>query len=329
MQTEQSNKLMIEISLRDILLFLWEKKYVISAVTIVCTLAAVILALTTQPLYVSEAKLVVQSSAGKMSQVSGIAALAGISLGQNQKVDPSDCLDIVLQDEAFLHKIIDCRWFYRGDSLLLVDIWKMKPDTAREHWQFIFEKAKIEKIRKGKLIKLVKNEKTGILTLTTLFPDAQLTFDISSYVIKLFGDYLLNSTKIQAKEKRLFIEDQIRGAKKDLEASENSLSAFRERNTISSSPKVMTEDIRLIRQVNINQEIYLELEKQYKMAQIEEKNDQPLIEVIKNPEIPAFPVKPKKKMIVIMGFFTGIFCGIFFASAMQWFHVNFGKATKQ
>ena len=65
-----------------------------------------------------------------------------------------------------------------------------------------------------------------------------------------------------------------------------------------------------MRQVTLNQEIYIQFQKQYELARIEELDDQALVQVVRSPEIPVIKSKPKSKQIVILFGIVGVFCGI-------------------
>ena len=71
------------------------------------------------------------------------------------------------------------------------------------------------------------------------------------------------------------------------------------------------EEGRLMRNVTLNQEIYIQFQKQYELTRIEELDDQALVQIVKNPEIPIVRSKPKRKVIVIFSFFIGMFSGAF------------------
>ena len=69
------------------------------------------------------------------------------------------------------------------------------------------------------------------------------------------------------------------------------------------------EEGRLRRKVTLNQEIYIQFQKQYELTRIEELDDQALVQVVKSAEVPIVRSKPKRKMIVIIFFIFGLFSG--------------------
>jgi capsular polysaccharide biosynthesis protein len=316
-QTEQNQD--DEINIQELMAAIWKHKILIAIVTILVAAGAVVYAFLAREEFTSAAMFITKtgSGGGTSQNLSGLASLAGISLGNQSGVDPAAYLDKVVEDEYFLSPIIEKKWYYKGDSLYLDQILKIKPDTAKPDWKYIFKQQKLDILRKGMIS--VSKEKvsalktSGVLSLTVNMPSAQLAYDVNLYTIGLLGNYLRNSMTSQAKEKRVFIEDRIAEIKPVLEASENALAQFKERNLENSSPKLMLTQMRLTRELNINQELYLQYKKQYELACIDEKNDQTLLQIIRNPEVPIFKTKPKRRMIVMGGFAGGMFLGCLIA----------------
>ena len=301
-----------EIALSDIVSVLWKNKITIIAITLASTIIAIVFALNANVIYSSNTIFITKTSNSNSSNISSLASLTGIPIGNNSNnIDPSDYLDKVLLDKNFLSEILMRKWFYNGDSLFLDQIFKIKKDTTQENWKYRYEKAKIDFLRKNELLYILKEKKSGLLTLTTNMPSPQLAYDINTFVIEQISDYIRNSLKSQAKEKRFFIQERILEVKSDLEKSENALALFKERNIMSSAPKVMLEEMRLTRAVTMNQEIFIQFNKQYELARIEELNDQTLIQILKSPEIPIKPVAPNRLKITVLGTLIGAFLSIF------------------
>ena len=67
---------------------------------------------------------------------------------------------------------------------------------------------------------------------------------------------------------------------------------------------------RLQRQVTIKQEVYLTLQKEREMAEIELVKETPVINVLDDAIKPEQRAKPKRKLIVIVGTFAGFFLSL-------------------
>lgn len=316
-----------EIALIDLLLILWKGKYIIIACTVLATVAGMIYALTAQEIF-STSTLFVTKTGGSSGEgnLDQIASLAGINLGiSNNNVDPSEYLDKVIEDKNFISTLFERKWYYKGDSLPLEVILEIKPDNTLDNWEYVYFMSKLEAIRKDGIINISKDSKKGILTLTTNAPCPQLSYDLNMYTIDYLSDYIRNSLKTQAKEKRTFIEERIKETKDELVKAENALARFKERNNLSQAPQVVLEEARLMRKVSLNQEVYIQFQKQYELAKIQELDNQTLIQIVKNPEIPVKRSQPKRTLIVMVSFIGGVFMGVFGAFIWYALYIAFKK----
>lgn len=314
-----------EITLKEVILIIWKGRMTVVTVTVLFALISILHAFLSPPVYRATSKLITKTSGDKTSsQLAGIAAIAGISVGAPQTSDPSAYLDDVIRDGEFLRKVLQRKWLVDGDSLLLEQVWEMAGETGTSEARYRHEKAKLDRLRAGGYIKLNQNKRTGLMTLVTSFTRAKLAYDVNVCVLELIDGYIKRSLKSQAKENRRFIESRISEVKEDLETSENELAAFREKNSISGiaaavAPRLLLEQGRLMRKFEINQELYLQLRKQYEIAAIEEKKDQPLIEIIQNPEVPISRAAPRRKLILLVGILAGLFCGQVIVLLGNWY----------
>lgn len=318
MNENASVKVQGEVSLHEIVLLLWKNKLLILMTILISGLCAILFGLTATPTYTSSAKLLTKSSSPMLSETNSYTSLIGLSFLKSATPELSDYLDQVIQNEDFLLKIINRKWWYSGDSLYLQDIWKMKPDQSLQNWKFVFNRKLIDKIRNSESIQLVKDKNYGIITLTTFFSEPQLAFDVNKFVIELLNEYVLTSIVSKAREKKLFIQNRISEIRLLLEKSENDLASFRERNSNATAPRVQLEEMRLVRDVTVNQEIYLQLQKQYELSKIEEKSDQPILSIIRNPEIPIDRFSPKRKLLLLLGIGIGLIIGSMFVFVKHW-----------
>jgi capsule polysaccharide export protein KpsE/RkpR len=317
-----------EYTLKELFLFVWVNKIILLISSLLCLIISIIYASSLPEIYSSSSFLITRTgSSSNSGQFANIAALAGINLGGQGNADPSDYLDKVIEDEDFVNSVLSHKWVNKKDSLLIESLWHIKRDTLKDNWELLYEKSKVGKIRKEKRMQISKDKRTSVLCLTTNFETSEIAYQVNRFVIDRLGIYIRTSLKTQAKEKRIFIEERIGEVKVELEKSENNLAAFKDKNFTSISPKLSLEETRLVRNVSINQEVYLQLQKQYELSKIEETNDQPLIEVIKSPEIPIRRSSPKRQQIVVIGFLIGGLLGISIALAAEWYRSNFGNSV--
>ena len=160
------------------------------------------------------------SGGGNLSQ---LALLAGINMGSNNNIDPSDYLDKIIQDKEFISKLYEKKWFFKGDSLPLEQIYEIKPDTTVSDFEYMFSMKKIETIRKGNVLSINKDSKTGILTPTSNAPTSLPT--IGTFTINYIQYIQLHKNRPKRKE---FIEERIKETKEILQKECTVM--FKERN---------------------------------------------------------------------------------------------------
>ena len=116
-----------------------------------------------------------------------------------------------------------------------------------------------------------------------------------------FGNKInLNNNKIQIKS--------------ELEKAEEALKLFRERNrSIFESPQLQLEQERLGRDVAVLISVFTTLKQQLETAKIEEVKESDYVIILDIPDIPLYPDKPKKKLMVILAGILGIGLGMILA----------------
>lgn len=300
-----------DISIIDIILVLWKGRYAVISCTVIMTVLGILYALNAPEVFTTSSYFFIKNGKGSGTEnLSQLASLAGFSLRSSENIDPSIYIDQIIKDREFAERLYNRKWFFKGDSLNLEQILKVKKDTTLENWQHIYYMAKIEAIRDDDLLSIKKDAKTGVLTLISNISDPQLTYDLNKYTLDFISNYIRNSIQTQAKEKRLFIQERLKEVKDDLQIYENKLINFRERNLMSKSPQLLMEEARLSRQVTLDQEIYLQFQKQYELVKLEELDNQTLLQIVRNPDIPAIKSKPKRKVIIAISLLFGLCLGL-------------------
>jgi uncharacterized protein involved in exopolysaccharide biosynthesis len=319
-----------EITLVDLVLLLWKGKYVIIACTFLSLVAGILYVIFARPMYTTTAIFVTKtggnSGSGTLSQ---LASLAGVNLQSGNAMDPSIYLADVILDQSFLSPMFTRRWYYKGDSLALEKILEVEPDTTAPNWRYAYEVAKIGAIRNDGLIALSRDERTNILTLEVNMPDPRLAYDVNRYTLDYIGYYIRNSIQTQAKEKRVFVEQRISENKRELEKDEVALADFRQRNIVTQSPQVALELARLTRDVTASQALYLQYQQQYELAKIEELDNQTLVQVVQNPEVPIRRSKPRTLLSLAVFALFGGFVGTCGVLGIHFWHVVSARMRKK
>jgi uncharacterized protein involved in exopolysaccharide biosynthesis len=183
-----------QIDLRELTSVLWHRKWHILIVTVVFASAAAIAALLVPKSYKAVAVLSAVSNVGSnqlgsvgglVSQLGGVASLAGLSIGGDSKKSESIA---VLQSEAITEK-------YIADNNLLPVLFERQWDKNTGKWKPMSAKRmptlwKANEFFKKSVRSVVNETKTGLVTLTITWKDAQTAAKWANDLVALTNDYL-------------------------------------------------------------------------------------------------------------------------------------------
>lgn len=138
--------------------------------------------------------------------------------------------------------------------------------------------------------------------------DPELSAELLSVILGEIEKFNNQVRNIKARINLVFVEKRLNDTKVELQKAEEKLNQFRKINKhITDSPDLQLQLGRLMREVEIKEEIFLTLSKEYELAKIQEIKDAPVIDVIEKPVSPFYKSYPKriKTMIfsIILSFF--------------------------
>lgn len=300
------------------------QKKVIFITTFIFVFFGVVFSLLVTPQYNCTTKFSYElpSSSKMIGSLSSLAAMAGLG-GASSSDNMLMFLDDIINSKDFLEPILDSAWQIdelSDSTAKLHEIWDLKPDSTENFFQRTLTLQSLKEIRKHMAFSIDKS--SNLMSFTTSFKTPYLSYQINEYVVTKINETLLASTTNKSHLNRIFIEERLGEAKDVLLNSENKLKLFRDRNHVLTSAFLILEQARLQRELEIEQEIFIQLRKQYELARIEEQKDLPAVTVIDMAYIPVERDFPKRKLIVILTFIIGTFIGFIVAILREWYLVN-------
>jgi len=292
---------------------------------------------TTDKFYQTTTKFVYQSSTKQGGNLSTLAALAGFSIGSGSSEDGSAYMEDIIKSKDFLSQFASREWFIADTNktadtskpVTLEEFWKIEIDSSANNTEQYLQEAIIERMLKRKYIKYEQDKKTGIISLITQFEDTKLSYDFNVAMFEELNNTLLHKMHFKAAENRKFIKERLAEVKSDLGRSEEILLRFQQQNRSWNDPSIRLQESRLTRDVTINQELALQLQKQYELAKIEESKDMPLLDVIESPSRALKHFKPRPKLVLAIGFTGGIILGLLFALGFDFARMERKKLMEQ
>ena len=313
-----------EISLIDLWRVLTKRKTSILLITLLTTLGAIIYALTAPAIYRAEVLMVSAQSekggggmAALASQFGGLAGMAGISLGGAG--GGTETALAVLQSRSFAQQYIQERnlkpllfpeqwdqekgqWIIQEHSLFTTTIQSLKqnllpeaPTTGRERENSDGSPSDWEayKVIQG-MTKVSTDKKTGMVTLAIELTDPYQAARWANDAVERLNAHMRRQAIKETKRSIHFLEEEL---------ARTSL-------------------------VNAQNILYNLIEEQTKNVMLANVRDEYAFKIIDPAVPPEERIKPKRKLIVILGFVLGLMLGIFIAFFRN-FLENQGRVPEQ
>lgn len=130
----------------------------------------------------------------------------------------------------------------------------------------------------------------------------------------IFGEELFKTSNVSLKDER------IKNLERELKKLREKVKKLKENTNYVSLPEYQVNLRKLQAQMDIAEELFETLVKEYEMAKAQEMKEKISFQVIDPPYVPEVdkPYKPKKKLIVAVAFVSGLFLGIFGAFFKEW-----------
>lgn len=235
--------------------------------------------------YRAESSFAPQTADAKGSQVVGLAAQFGFSLGGLGSGESLDFYAAVSKSRGLLSAAATTHYAFPVDVQArdtvrgtLVQLYDVRGQTPGERLQAAVR-------RLDQAVTVSKDLEAGIVTLHVRAKWAALAEQINRRILALVNDFNLTQRKTHAAAEREFVEGRVAGIRAELDAAEDALKAFYEANrTFENSPRLRVQAARLQRRVDLLQSVYVTLAQAYEQARMDEVRNTPVITVVDRPE---------------------------------------------
>jgi len=297
-----------EVGLLQLVNVLLRRWRVVLGLPIAVAVGTAVVSLLVPPTYTATAAFVPQASSGAGARVpAGLAGLAGqlgISFGGEASQSP-EFYSEVLKSRELLERVLTTRFADPQSARNPPDsapLYRLLEVDGRDLGDSLYRaRRKLED-----QIDVLVQRLTGIVRLDVQSRDPVLAASVANTFVGYLNDFNAQTRKSQARERRKFVEAQLPHAEQDLRQAEETLKIFYERNrSWRQSPQLVVEEDRLRRQVQIRQEVYLTLTREFETARIEEVNDTPVITVIDRAVPPKVRSKPRRTLLTAIAFILG------------------------
>ena len=247
--------------------------------------------------------------------LAGVAGQLGLTLGGGATTSPRFFAD-VLKSRALLEHLLQTRFAVPGagspaDSLPLLELLEVDGKNTADSLQ---NGTKVL----DDIVDVQVDAETNVLTLSVTTRDRDLSAAVANTFLHYLDEFNTLTRQSKGREQRKFVEARLRASAEELKAAELSLKEFYERNrSWQQSPELTFQEGQLRRHVDVEQELYLTLVREFEKAQIDEVNDTPGITVIDA----AVPVQersfPRRTLFGAMSLVIGFVLGVGWVVAVE------------
>jgi uncharacterized protein involved in exopolysaccharide biosynthesis len=160
------------------------------------------------------------------------------------------------------------------------------------------------------------DQRSGIVRVSIGLRDPNVAAAFLRGLVERLNDFNLHTRQTSSRANRLFLERRVSEAQAELAGAEDALRSFYEQNRrLGDSPKLIFEEGRLKRKVDLFQQIYLTLSQDLEQARIDEVKDTPVITVIETAQPPVRRSSPRRVLLTLMGLLVGAAIALLLAAA--------------
>jgi uncharacterized protein involved in exopolysaccharide biosynthesis len=337
-QLDNLDSTMLDLNIQSLFKLLLKRKIFIIKWTSFITMTFVIYSLIATPFF--ESKITLYPAGNLVESGNMIGNLQGLAesfgLGNNGNNQTFNIPDIV-NSRRLKKSIILNKWNSNSfkSKVNLIEFWEIDKPKFFNPKKWIKDALPFPKTthdtlgaqifdaleRLNKSI-LIEEKVTGLIEVSVVMEEPSIASDIANYIAEFVKNFVAAEQKKEASRNKEFIYEQLIKSKIDLEKSEEGLTSFREKNPFSRIPSLEEHRGRLERNIESNQQVYITLRQQYEIAKIDEARDYLLVTILDKAEPAIFKSRPKRTLITIAGFITGLFLSFFSAFFISIIRLN-------
>lgn len=324
----------ININFKAFFQILWKEKLIILLVTALFTTGGIYYAFTAREEFISEGKILpeVFGKGSSMGGLSGLAALAGVNLGDMSSSDAirPDLYPEVLKSTPFFLELLKMKVNNKEGKLIPFE--EYYKTTFKDDLEGIKENAYKVKSEGEPYVVLTKQQafiikdlrkriiatsdkKTGIMSFSVKFPDPVVAANVATLSMAYLTDYVTTYRTQKVKKDLNFLEDRLAEAKGKYFSTQERKAQYSDQYQLPNI-RLKAADIqreRIESQYSISQAMYNELVRQYEQAKIKVQQETPVFKVLEPASVPVKRSEPQRVVIVLVVGLIGCILSIFAA----------------
>ena len=264
------------------------------------SLLSLLLAFILPKNYTADATILPSGKTGPIGPFGSALELMDIDLEPQVPSNSSLLFPAILNSRHIRNQLLSSNFNVEGQEKPLADI--LGKDDEEESLEAL-----------DRIIRISLDKRTGIIRIRSTTRSHNLSFQIVNKLVFLLEKFISEKRRTKAWFDHQFIREELNSVECELFEVEKKLIEF-ERNhrdcATSTDPKVIMEYQRLLRNLQLKHDIYIDLTKEVELADIELKKETPLVRILDTASVPRLKSGPRRKVIVILGGIASLFIGL-------------------
>lgn len=285
--------------------------------------AALVSTLVVPAKYESSTSFVANTSGGGIKLPAGLSSVAGLSglasslgssgMGGDPSESPAFYVELLdsreLLTRLVLQKYHDPRSSSPADSANLIALFKIKKKDPTRALELAIKSA-------NDAIDASADVRTNLVTVTVDAEWPELSAAIANRAAELVSEFNQQQRVSRARAKREFVEGRLAASRTELATAEGRLRNFIDANRgLRTAPDLLIAEQQIRRQVDVAQDMYLTLRREFETSRLTEVNDAPLITLVDRAVQPRKALWPRYGVLVVAALFAGTMIGVMLAAA--------------
>ena len=295
-----------EIDLLDYIRVVWKWKWLIVTIIAFTITVAYYVTSKEKPVYESRISFIVKTNdAGGSSQLASMMGGGFAALLNRTPSLASDIQDIIVSS-IIANKVVD--------KLVLLKLWQSPNDL-----ESLSMNGAIEKL-KGEVSIDQSKYSSRVIVLKVEDEIPIVARDIANAYVEEIQDFYAQISLKDSVDKRDLMEKQLLVVEQNLREIESKYQKFT--SLLPSGVSIIgtksIEGIRLARELEIQNNLYILLKKELESAKLEITKNSNMLMVLDKPEVAKEPVKQKRRLILLSAFMVSLMLSIFIAFVCEY-----------
>lgn len=289
---------------------LFKRWKLIAIIFVIVVFFAALFSVLKRPVYTAEVTILpsfeTQSGApGSLYPLSDIATQLGLSPGEVGINSPL-IYEKMLKSRELIDRVVQRKFISSRDNKekTLIQIYRLDKEKNLGKQLYLAYTTLLD----GMKVKIDNESMT--LTLYINSKDPNLAAIIANAIIEELDEYNREILTIKAATNKEFTEDRLNDTREKLRLAEEELKIFcQENRRIEDSPELSLELGRLLREVKLQEELFITLSREFELARIQEVKDTPIVYTLGKARPPIEKSSPKRKLNVLIAAVVSLIFG--------------------